>query len=114
MAFVDMKLPKEKKSDEIEAVPYEDRDRYPYGLTIDLHDKAITKLGIDVSKVDVGSTVIVMAKCKVTSVSQREMQGEKKNDSLDLQITHLDVGDIGKGNKVEKVSRRMGEIGGVE
>jgi hypothetical protein len=62
-------------------------DAYPYGLQLRLENDSIEKLDIELPKV--GSTVTVMAKAKVTSVSQNESNGSGKRRSIELQLTDL-------------------------
>jgi hypothetical protein len=69
---------------------------YPYGLTIQLDDETLEKLGVK-DLPAVGAEILLSAKAKVTSVSVNEQQdadGDKEADkrrSVGLQITDLDV-----------------------
>lgn len=69
---------------------------YPYGLTIQLGDETLEKLGVK-DLPAVGAEILLSAKAKVTSVSVNEHQdadGDKEADkrrSVGLQITDLDV-----------------------
>jgi hypothetical protein len=95
---VDMKLsPKEAKA---EMMPSEkDGPRYPWGLTLNLDDDALEKLGM--SKLpEVGETYPLAATCEVTAVSASDTQGGGVRRSLTLQITAL--APIGKAGKDPK------------
>jgi hypothetical protein len=69
---------------------------YPYGLTLELSDEVLEKLGVK-DLPGVGAEILLTAKAKVTSVSINERQdadGDKEADkrrSVGLQITDLDV-----------------------
>src|SRR3990167_9702896 len=63
--------------------------KYPYGLTLCLGDDSLEKLGMVAPAV--GAEVMVMAKAKVTSVSEREEQDGGKCRNVDLQITDMRV-----------------------
>lgn len=60
---------------------------YPYGLQLSLDQDILEKLEVD-SLPKVGTTLILIAKVDVSSVSEHESQGDKKpRRSLSLQIT---------------------------
>lgn len=90
--FVDMKTPEKKmnKSD-MQCDPYEG-DPYPWGLRIDLNKDSLEALGLDASDFEAGGSVMLKAKCDVTSV--RIEKGKKhSSQSIDLQITSLAICD---------------------
>lgn len=92
--FVDMKkTKKEKKNSEPMAIKA-DAPEYPYGLTIDLNDDSLDKLGIDTLPA-VGDVFTVTAKARVTRVSQSSSESSGSNSHKDrnvcMQIEKLKV-----------------------
>lgn len=70
------------------ALPMEDnKPRYPYGLSLNLNEDSLEKLGIETLP-EVGSTIHLKALAKVTSVS-KDATDEKESSRVCLQITHL-------------------------
>lgn len=86
--LVSMKLTKaEAKGEEIT----EDRQEFPFGLTIRLDNDALDKLGMK-ELPEVGSDLELMAKVEVTEVMQHTRSGEKKPvKGLSLQITDMNL-----------------------
>ena len=79
---------KDKKSNGVQMSGYS--EDYPYGLTVDLDDDSLTKLGMDKLPA-VGKTVKVLASAEVKHVSESaDKQG--KNRNLSLQITKMKLG----------------------
>lgn len=64
-----------------------DQPMYPWGLSINLDNDALEKLGIDVSDLEVGETRLLIAKVEVTSLASNESKGGGTNQSASLQIT---------------------------
>ena len=86
----DMKLTRSEKSEEtaIESSPPD----YPYGLSLNLDQDAIDKLGIDLP--DAGDTFFVVAVAKVRSVSEYK-NDDRTTQDISLQIEQLSLdGDI--------------------
>jgi hypothetical protein len=92
MALVDMKLSKKESKEEVGLVSTKsDGPRYPYGLSLDLNDESMEKLGLSAKSFSVGESVVIKAKAKVKSLRMNQYEGEDKTESMDLQITHLEV-----------------------
>lgn len=91
MALVNMKMSKKEAKLESGCTPApEDTPRYPYGLSINLENDALDKLGIG-DGVNVGDEVEIVAKAIVQSKSgYQTMVGDPEN-SLSLQITDMQV-----------------------
>ena len=91
-----MKITKgEEKTDEVSpAEPV--GPRYPYGLSINLDNDSLEKLGMD-KLPEVGVVLTLTAKVKVTSASVNEYENNKERN-VGLQITDMDLGKA----KVEK------------
>lgn len=66
-----------------------DGPSYPYGLSISLDDESLEKLEVDVTDLAVGSTMVVVAKVKVSSVSSNQSDGGPSRQSVSLQITEM-------------------------
>ncbi len=87
--MVNMKMSKEEAKEQC-SPSTDEGPRYPYGLSINLDDDALTKLGIGDS-VNVGDEVLITAKATVTSKSgYQTMVGDSEN-SIGLQITDMEV-----------------------
>lgn len=87
MKMVDMKLSKSPKKEGMGVVmPEAMKDEYPYGLRISLDKDQIEKLGFDGN---VGDEVIVHAMGTITSKSENNVQGGKKEKRLEIQIKNL-------------------------
>jgi hypothetical protein len=86
---------RDKKEEESKPCEYYEGNPYPYGLRIDLSNDSITALGLDASDFTAGGTVMLVAKCDVTSIrieDRVKIDGkESKTQSVDLQITDLSV-----------------------
>ena len=84
-----MRSKKEKKKDsgpKLAAEPYEGPD-YPYGLSFELRDESLKKLGMK-SLPDVGTKMKIYAEVEVTRTSQRA--GKDNSDrEVGFQITGL-------------------------
>ena len=88
MKLIDMKLPKEKKKLEAIAIA---EDKYPYGLRINLNNYEINKLGIDVSKLKVGSKVKVLAEGEITNIFIRQTMEKKEDKSMSIQLQKINI-----------------------
>lgn len=88
--MINMAYDKEKIA-ELEKDPYGDRDtpKYPYGLSLYLNDDVLAKLGNP--NIPVGSTVQLNAIAKVTGTSQREEADGDVCQTLDIQITDMEI-----------------------
>ncbi len=90
MAMQDLKISKkEAKEANKLATPYEDQERYPYGLRLDLNNDTLEKLGITKLPA-VGTVLMFEAKAKVVG-SRQSATESSDNRSIELQITHLDL-----------------------
>lgn len=91
MALVSMKMSKKEAKEESGCTPApDDGPRYPYGLSINLENDALDKLGIG-DGVNVGDVVQITANATVQSKSgYQTMVGDPQN-SLSLQITDMEV-----------------------
>ncbi|CAB4144376.1 hypothetical protein UFOVP456_37 [uncultured Caudovirales phage] len=67
-----------------------DEPSYPYGLCLHLGKDELEKLGITALP-DVGAKMEIMAKGYVKSTSAYETQGDGKSQSVEIQITDLEV-----------------------
>ena len=64
------------------------QEDFPYGLRIHLEDEEISKLNIPMP--EIGSTMVLVANIKVTSVSERADE-DGENRSVGLQITEMEL-----------------------
>lgn len=65
-------------------------EEYSYGLEISLDTDSLEKLGIKTLP-EVGSEMLMMAKVKVTSISENTREGEEPYKSVGLQITDMNL-----------------------
>jgi len=93
MKLTSMELSKkEKKEQNVPSVANSSSGPdYPYGLTIELEDNALEKLGIKKLPAT-GGTVTIEAKATVRSTSVRAEDGKERR-SMSLQITDLSIED---------------------
>lgn len=95
--LVSMKRTKSEKKgrNSDHAVGLGDRDDFPFGLSIDLNDESLKKLGM--SKLpQVGDELIVAGIGRVTSVSERS-DSNRKTRNVSIQLEQLDVGPLKVG-----------------
>ncbi|MEW8089997.1 MAG: capsid staple protein [Candidatus Thiodiazotropha endolucinida] len=83
--MTNLKRSKSERDSEVSAAPSEE-EAYPWGLRLHLEEPEIEKLGID--SVEVGATLDVTGKVKVTSFSNHE-DGKENRRSIELQVTDL-------------------------
>lgn len=60
---------------------------YPYGLSVELRDEALDKVGLKLPKV--GTVLTLIARVEVTNVSSNQGPDKQKRESVSLQITDL-------------------------
>lgn len=109
MSLVSMKMSAEE-SKEYGALEYE-APQYPYGLSIDLDDDALEKLGITALP-KVGAEMMVTAKCVVKSVSSNQMQGGDAESRVCLQITDMEIGQTENAQNNDRASKLYGNTNG--
>lgn len=90
MKLVDMKISKADREKQSEpSTLMKDGPAYPWGLSINLDNATLEKLGLELP--DVGEELIVLAQCRVTSCSSSDSEGGGKNRSCSLQIVAMGV-----------------------
>lgn len=109
MSLVNMKMSAEE-SKEYSGMEMESPE-YPYGLTIDLDDDSLQKLGIT-SLPKVGSEMMITAKCVVKGVSSNQYQGSDEESRVCLQITDMDVGQTENAQNDNRASKLYGNNNG--
>lgn len=83
-----------------------DKPEYHYGLQLTLNGETLDKLGIE-ELLPVGSEKAIYAKAVVTAVSQNEVEGQKPNRSMTLQITNMACYPAGKKKEEKPMSERL-------
>jgi hypothetical protein len=97
--MVSMKMSKKEAKEQNECPTVADSPQYPYGLSINLDNDALDKLGLGTG-VEVGDEVSIIAKAKVTSKSGYETMVGGAENSIGLQITDMEVsGEATKAGK---------------
>lgn len=66
-----------------------DEDQFPFGLTVNLEDESIRKLGL--GPVSVGDKMTLVAAVKVTRMSEREDEEDGLSRDVTLQITDMQL-----------------------
>lgn len=95
MKMVSMKMSDAEKKDTMEVKPAGISQSYPWGLSINLNEDSMAKLGVDLPKV--GEELMLHAMVKVTDSHMSETEGGKKNVSCALQITDMALMGMEKG-----------------
>jgi len=91
MSLVSMKATAEEIREMAPSSETTNEPQYPYGLSIDLDDGSLEKLGITALP-KVGTEMMVTARCVVKSVSSYDTQGGEAESRVCLQITDMDIG----------------------
>lgn len=88
--MINMKMTKEETKEYTDDPSPADAPEYPYGLSIDLDDGSMEKLGItELPKV--GDEMTITAKVVVTSTSSYDTQGGDPEKRVCLQITDMEM-----------------------
>lgn len=105
MAMKDLKISKKeaKSKNEAMVIGSSEQERYPYGLRLDLNNDTLDKLGID-KMPSVGTVLTFEAKAKVVGSRQSATEGSE-NRSVELQITHIDMGSAKEEKAEGELSR---------
>ena len=110
MKLVDMKsTAAEKKERNKECYPTVagGGDDYPYGLTLNLDNDQLKKLGVD-NLPKAGETMTLNAKCKVISIRQSDRDGGKAERSMEIQLQKIGL-TRGAGSMTEALSEAIDE-----
>lgn len=105
MSLVNMKMSSEERSEYSTAINEPMESKYPYGLSIDLDDGSLDKLGITALP-KVGTEMMITAKVVVKSVSSNQYEGSDAESRVCLQITDMEVG--GESKKEDKATALYG------
>lgn len=85
--MVDMKMPKRSGKGMDAPTIAGGKEEYPYGLRLTLSDEQLSKLeDEDIAGLKVGDAVHIMAEGAVVAKRENEMQGGKKDRSIEIQI----------------------------
>jgi hypothetical protein len=90
MPMTHMKMDQQEMNKTMAMGP-EKRESYPYGLRVRLGDAEMKKLGME-EMPKVGDEIELDAKVKVVGTSANATEGGAKNRSVELQITHMELG----------------------
>lgn len=84
-----MKLTDEELKERDTDLSEEEREPWPWGLTLHLNDEVISKLDYEAG--EVGEEVHIVAKAFVKRASSHKELGEKPEENMCLQITDMAV-----------------------
>jgi len=85
-----IRKPKKTKRSKTMETPYEERERYPYGLQISFESEELKKLGLDVKDFEVTEKVKFTAKAEITSLSSNKNEPNEERQSMSIQITDIE------------------------
>lgn len=71
-----------------------DEEPYPYGTRLNLDQRSMQALKMNIEDFEIGEIVMVMGRAEVVSMSQRASK-DSDNQDMSLQITDMDVKTIG-------------------
>ena len=106
MALVNMKMSSEERGEYTGTAIEVKEPSYPYGLSIDLDDGSMEKLGITALP-KVGTEMMITAKVVVKSVSSNQYEGSDAESRMCLQITDMEIG--GENKKQDKAESLYGD-----
>lgn len=106
MSLVNMKMSSEERGEYTGQAIEAKEPSYPYGLSIDLDDGSMEKLGITALP-KVGTEMMITAKVVVKSVSSNQYEGSDAESRMCLQITDMEIG--GENKKQDKAESLYGD-----
>lgn len=107
MKLADMKLaPAESKSESLETQESEGPS-YPWGLCIYLDQFALDKLRMKIEDFTIGDEMALTAVVRVVGLSMREREGGESYQSVDLQITQMDLEEAQEITKVKTTGDKI-------
>ena len=96
-----MKLTKKQAKESEEGIM--DEPEYPYGLSINLENESMEKLGMD-GLPDIGKEMILNARVTVTHINESASNRDKKlHRSMSLQITDMELFVEKKGKEAVEI-----------
>jgi len=84
-----------------------EREEYPYGLSINLGNEQMEKLGINALP-KVGSEMMITAKCVVNHASSNQHEGNKEELSFTMQITDMSIGQTSDAQNEGRAAKLYG------
>ena len=111
MGLVDMKLTKKESTEEDSPVisGKTTGPQYPWGLSLDLDNNALEKLGISIEDFSVGDDIEIRAVGKIKRLSSAQYEGEDKDDRMDIQITKMGISSSSTFDKeFDKAAKKKG------
>lgn len=105
MKLTNMKLTKGEQKDQVLTQPSDSKaPQYPWGLTLNLDNDSLKKLGVDFEADDVGEVYTLVAKCKVIRVETGKDESSKDaRSSATLQITEMAIEEDGAKDVASKM-----------
>ena len=94
-----MKMSK-KEAKTSEGLEVNDAPRYPWGLSINLDEESLSKLGMS-ELPDIGDSKMLVAFVDVTDKHESDSVDGKKRKSIGLQITDMSIEDKVKPDKLK-------------
>lgn len=94
MKLHSMKLTAKEQEKTQPASVLAEQPRYPWGLGLHLDDETLDKLGIGLP--ELGKTLLLQARVKVTGAMAQETEGSGKSRQAQLQITDMGI-DVDEG-----------------
>lgn len=89
-SLINMENTPQEAAEQIGLPTASDGPKYPWGLEICLNNDSLEKLGVKVLPA-AGTEVTIIAKAQVTGTSERQTEGDGTKQSVDLQITDMQI-----------------------
>jgi hypothetical protein len=96
--LTNMKMSKEEAKEQTEPTA-SDAPEYPWGLSINLNDDSLEKLGLLKNLPAIGSKILITALADVSTVSSYKTQAGEDESSVSLQITDMQVSAAPSGDR---------------
>ena len=82
-----------------------DLPKYPHGLKLHIDEKSFEKLDVQ-GNVQVGQSIMILARVEVSQLSQEKTRDEKPNRRMVLQITDMAI----EGEKKEQTEEYVNNV----
>lgn len=88
MALIDMAYDAAEAEEEAAEL---ERPKYPWGLNLYLNEEVLEKLGMTREDFEVGGSMLMTARVRVTGINEREYEGSDPSCCIDLQIQKMEL-----------------------
>ena len=85
-----IRKPKKTKRSTVGEAPYQERERYPYGLQVNLESEELKKLGLNVTDFEVTEKVKFTCKAEITGLHSNKNEPNNERQNMNIQITDIE------------------------